>query len=87
MTSLRDPGETGPSAGEWLYVEQLLDSLSPRARKIIELSVFAGLTSSEIGRDMGLDPGTVRVSKLRALKKLRAMLGADVTPEGGHGDE
>lgn len=76
-----------PSAGKWLYVDQLLDRLTPRERRIVELSVFGGLTAPEIARDLGLTPGAVRVAKLRALDKLKSIVQDDVTVRGGLGDE
>jgi RNA polymerase sigma factor (sigma-70 family) len=75
------------SAGEWLYVDELLSSLSPRERRIVELSVFAGMKAPEIAHDLGLEPGAVRVAKSRAFRKLRLLAKRDVTVRGGAGDE
>ena len=74
-------------AGEWLYVDQLLENLSPRERRIVELSVFAGLTAPEIAGELGIDPVAVRVTKHRALNKLRSLVQGGVTLRGVPGDE
>jgi RNA polymerase sigma factor (sigma-70 family) len=70
------------SSGEWLYVDELLDRLDARERQIVELSIFAGSSAVEIGGEMGLTPGAVRQIKSRALGKLRAIVGRDVTLPG-----
>ena len=62
-------------------------TVTPRERRIVELSVFGGLTAPEIARDLGLTPGAVRVAKLRALDKLKSIVQDDVTVRGGLGDE
>lgn len=63
-------------------VRQLLDSLNDKARDIIILRVFVGLSAEETAEVVGSTPGAVRVAQHRALAKLREKL------EGGHsGDE
>ena len=81
------PVASGERAGEWLYVDELLENLSPRERRIVELSVFAGFTAPEIASELGVDPVVVRVTKHRALNKLRSLVQGDVTLRGVPGDE
>lgn len=63
-------------------VRVLLDSLNDKARDIIILRVFVGLSAEETAEVVGSTPGAVRVAQHRALSKLRKKL------EGGHsGDD
>lgn len=75
------------TAGDWLYVDELLDRLLPRERRIVEMSVFGGMSAVEIAGELRLEPGTVRVAKYRAFNKLREFFRGDVTFPGGRGDE
>lgn len=59
-------------------VRALLDSLSDKARDIVILRVFVGLSAEETAEVVGSTPGAVRVAQHRALSKLREQL------EGGH---
>lgn len=52
-------------------VRQLLDSLSERAREIVILRVFVGLSAEETADMVGSTPGAVRVAQHRALASLR----------------
>lgn len=60
-------------------VRALLDSLSEKARDIVILRVFVGLSAEETAEALGSTPGAVRVAQHRALAKLREQL------EGGDG--
>ncbi|MCK7637588.1 sigma-70 family RNA polymerase sigma factor [Corynebacterium pygosceleis] len=55
-------------------VRSLLDSLSDKAREIITLRVFVGLSAEETARIVGSTPGAVRVAQHRALAALRKKL-------------
>lgn len=59
-------------------VRILLDSLSEKARDIVILRVFVGLSAEETAEALGTTPGAVRVAQHRALAKLREQV------EGGH---
>ena len=85
----KQPAASGEHAraGEWLYVDELLENLSARERRIVELSVFGGLTAPEIAAELGIDPVAVRVAKHRALNKLRSLVEVNVTVRGVPGDE
>lgn len=56
-------------------VRALLDSLSERARDIVILRVFVGLSADETAAVVGSTPGAVRVAQHRALNALRKTLG------------
>lgn len=59
-------------------VRALLDSLNDRARDIIILRVFVGLSAEETAEAVGSTPGAVRVAQHRALAKLREELEGDM---------
>ncbi|WP_288749829.1 sigma-70 family RNA polymerase sigma factor [uncultured Corynebacterium sp.] len=58
-------------------VRALLDSLSDKARDIVILRVFVGLSAEETAEVVGSTPGAVRVAQHRALSKLREQLEGD----------
>lgn len=55
-------------------VAELLDALGDKARDIVILRVFEGLSADEVARLVGSTPGAVRVAQHRALAKLRAVV-------------
>lgn len=55
-------------------VRGLLDSLSEKAREILILRIFVGLTAEETARVVSSTPGAVRVAQHRALASLRKTL-------------
>lgn len=55
-------------------VRRLLDELSEKARDIIILRVFEGLSAEEVAELVGSTPGAVRVAQHRALAKLRKIV-------------
>jgi len=52
-------------------VEELLSSLSPRKKSVLELTYFEGLTAKEIGERLGISAENVRHELYRGLVKLR----------------
>lgn len=54
-------------------VREILDCLSDRAREIIILRVFVGLSADETAEIVGSTPGAVRVAQHRALATMRRM--------------
>lgn len=56
-------------------VRALLDTLSEKARNIIILRVFVGLSAEETAEIVGSTPGAVRVAQHRAVAQLRKGLG------------
>ncbi|QGU03812.1 sigma-70 family RNA polymerase sigma factor [Corynebacterium comes] len=57
-------------------VRALLDSLSDKARDIVILRVFVGLSADETAEIVGSTPGAVRVAQHRAMNTLRKNLGS-----------
>jgi RNA polymerase sigma-70 factor (ECF subfamily) len=57
-------------------VHAVLDELSPMQRACFRLTRIEGFTSGEVGAMLGVGDATVRVHAHRALKALRARLGA-----------
>ncbi|MCT1370412.1 sigma-70 family RNA polymerase sigma factor [Corynebacterium mucifaciens] len=55
-------------------VRALLDSLNEKARDIVVLRVFVGLSAEETAEVVGSTPGAVRVAQHRALATLRKQL-------------
>lgn len=55
-------------------VKELLDVLSDKAREILILRVFVGLSAEETAEAVGSTPGAVRVAQHRALAQLRKAL-------------
>lgn len=60
-----------------LIVRSMLDRLPPREREVIALTYFEDMDSGEIARLMGLSAGAVRMTKSRAINKLRELLAAE----------
>jgi RNA polymerase sigma-70 factor (sigma-E family) len=69
----------------WPYVKQL----PPRQRAVIVLRYFEDLSEGEIAETLGCSRGTVKSTAHRALKSLKAALGApdDETRPGSDGKE
>ncbi len=63
--------KTADIAEASLLMEELLASVSPRRRTVIELTYFEGLTADEISERLGLPVGIVRHELYRGLAKLR----------------
>ena len=60
---------------EAVALRQALAGLPKEDRSIIVLDILGGYRSDEIGKMLGMNPNTVRSRKLRALEKLRSVLG------------
>lgn len=65
-------------------VERALRALPPRQRAVVFLGEIDGRTDPEIARTLGIKPSTVRIHRMRARDKLRALLEekADVARSG-----
>jgi RNA polymerase sigma factor (sigma-70 family) len=69
--------DDGPNVWEdWQWVEQMLGTLPPTQRTIIEL-IIAEIDAREIADLLGKTPETVRQNLAHARKRLRANLGKD----------
>lgn len=79
-TPVEDPPEDAEVAapadelGDQLLVQHALDSLSPRARQVVELAFYSDLTQTQIAERLSLPLGTVKSDMRRALVRLRAEL-------------
>lgn len=54
-----------------------LEALPERERSVVVMSFFAEKAADEVGEELGLTGGNVRVIRHRALGRLRACMGAD----------
>ncbi|WP_195210289.1 RNA polymerase sigma factor [Actinomarinicola tropica] len=63
-----------------LLVQRALETLSPRARQVVELAFWSDMTHTEIAERLDLPLGTVKSDVRRALQRLRPHL------EGGGTD-
>jgi RNA polymerase sigma-70 factor (ECF subfamily) len=85
-----DPDRAGPDLAapdvlaDRLLVAHALDTLAPRARRVVELAFYSDLTQTEIAAKLDLPLGTVKSDMRRALLRLRTHLEPHL--EGGHGD-
>jgi RNA polymerase sigma-70 factor (ECF subfamily) len=61
------------------YLRAQFAHLTPDQRQVVELRL-AGLNDREIAQALGRSHGAVRMSQLRAVARLRALLGVDATP-------
>jgi RNA polymerase sigma-70 factor (ECF subfamily) len=69
--------DDGPNVWEdWQWVEQILSTLPPTQRAVIEL-IIAELDAREIADLLGKTPGSIRQNLAHARKRLRANLGKD----------
>lgn len=66
---------------EAALARQQLGKLRPEERQVLELSIDAGLSHSEIAAATNLPLGTVKTHARRGMIRLRKLLGAD--PAGG----
>ncbi len=65
------------ATGDERRVAEVLLTLPPDQRLVIELAYFDGLSSSEIAERVGVPLGTVKSRTAAALAKLRAAMGAE----------
>jgi RNA polymerase sigma-70 factor (ECF subfamily) len=62
---------------------RILAALPPREGMVLRLRFLRGYTAAEIGRELGIEPGNVRVIQLRALRRAAALvLPDDEVPTG-----
>jgi RNA polymerase sigma-70 factor, ECF subfamily len=68
------PEETAVAYLEAERVRALLRRLPRQQRELLVLRVLAGLSAQEVGNELGMSAGAVRVAQHRALARLRAMV-------------
>jgi RNA polymerase sigma-70 factor (ECF subfamily) len=66
--------DSEPPAIDREQLARCLDHLSPRARTIVALTYFVEREPNEIGRELAMSPGNVRVARHRALAHLHDCL-------------
>lgn len=71
------PEQQALRADQSARLTALLDELPRYQRKILLLRIVAGLSSEETAAAVGSTSGAVRVAQYRAIRRLRAVLGAD----------
>jgi RNA polymerase sigma factor (TIGR02999 family) len=74
------PDADGIDMSDWVYLDQALERLracSPRLAQVVELRVFAGLTSEEVSELLGLSLRTVK----REWQKARLVLHRFMHPD------
>ena len=52
---------------------RLLAALAPRQRAVMHLTVIEGMSDGEIGRSLGITPGSVRAHRRRARQRLHGL--------------
>ena len=57
-----------------------LEQLRPDERRVLELSIYEGLSHSQIAETTALPLGTIKTHARRGLMRLRSLLGTDGTP-------
>jgi len=63
-------------------VREAMEQLRPRDREALVLRHLEQLSTAEIAAVLGIREGAVKVRHLRALERLRALLGEDLSGEG-----
>jgi RNA polymerase sigma-70 factor (ECF subfamily) len=69
------PSEAAMRAELQLHVQEALDSMDPIDHEVLALRHFEELNSSEIAEVLGIEAGTARKRNIRALEKLKRLLG------------
>ena len=67
--------ELAPFTTDDLTSSALLDGVSEENRELLEQCYIGGMTSREIGEELGIPPGTVRTRLRSALGRLRRQFG------------
>ena len=70
----RGPEEHAVANDDAAAVRRAFDRLDADERELLELRVQGGLSSEEVGRLLGKQPGAVRMAQARALHRLRTIL-------------
>ncbi|MDR2606026.1 MAG: RNA polymerase sigma factor [Oscillospiraceae bacterium] len=63
-----------PDADDMLFLQELLEKLSPEHRQIVTLRYLTGLNATQIGQMLSLPAATVRTRLRAAIKRLKAEL-------------
>ena len=71
---IADPQRDANDLCEQTDLRRAFASLPDEDRLILSMNIFAGYSSKEIGKQLGMNANTVRSRQSRALKKLESML-------------
>ena len=66
--------ETMPDIDSAILIRSHLELLSPREQEVLQLEFVDGLTPQEIGKRWNVSTGAVRMTKSRAIARLRELL-------------
>ena len=69
-----DTVEIGDEASR---IQQMMTRLRPEQQQVLDLSIFRGLSHSDIAGELGLPLGTVKTHVRRGLMRVRELLGED----------
>jgi RNA polymerase sigma-70 factor (ECF subfamily) len=75
-----DTQASAETGGDAARAAKLLDTLRPEQREVLELSIYQGLSHSEVAGRLGIPLGTVKTHVRRGLMALRERL----TPPSRH---
>lgn len=67
--------ETRPDLLEVHRLAECLKGLAERERTVVSLSFFDEQSAAEVGEALGMQPGNVRVTRHRAIARLRSCMG------------
>ena len=82
--SIESPSTVIEQQLDWTRIEAAMQSLPVEFREVIVLREVEGLSYAEIGEITGIAPGTVMSRLARARKRLKTMLAAHPSREGGN---
>ena len=81
------PGDLPGQSPDYLVIVAALRKISPDQRQAIVLHHLVGLSVSEIARETGTPPGTVKARLARGRQALAGYLGDDSAPGPGRNGE
>jgi len=70
----RGPEDHAVAGAETAAMRTAFERLGPDDRELLELRIHGGLSSNDVGRLLGKQPGAVRMAQARALRRLRTIL-------------
>ncbi len=73
-------------SADWPVLYEALMKLKPGHRDVVLLHFFEGLDASEIADLLDIKPASVRVTRMRALRKMRIALNKTLDSSGGRSD-
>lgn len=74
-----DPSDA-PPPDQREAISRCIDQLSDRERRVVILRFSHDMSAAQIAAEIGISEGFVRVTQLRAIRRLRVCLGIGTTP-------